>query len=342
MIVHQMGLDRTGAVPTWSALGPSDPDLSPRLEYPPLPWRHAQVVKGTVCKTVIRRFESAWRLHFFFGDSWILVPKNASSMSRTGEMASRNDLVRPGSEPEPLDSADFLVELPTFSGSLGALFLCVKEKKVDLMGIPLAPICEAYFRHLISLSANGENGPDIEGMAGGMAALAYMLEKKAWGLLPRVEPELEAPEEAMEKPEGWVHEFRPAIEALKLLHDERGQLFFRSPETHRPYELPFDMGDVTVNDLASAFERLMARAVPAEPERFDAPRRSISDQMVVVMRELRDEFLPLDELVVGEFTRSEAVWWFLALLELIRLGQARLMLGDGTVVFAKGGAGAAD
>ena len=25
--------------------------------------RHTQVAKGTVCKTVIRRFESAWRLH---------------------------------------------------------------------------------------------------------------------------------------------------------------------------------------------------------------------------------------------------------------------------------------
>lgn len=252
-------------------------------------------------------------------------------------MSKQNDLVRPGSEPELQETPDFLIELPTFSGSLGALFLCVKEKKIDLMGIPLAPICEAYFRHLISLAGAEKGGPDIEGMAGGMAALAYMLEKKAWGLLPRAEPEPEAPDEAVEKPEGWVHEFRPAIEALRLLHDERGQLFFRSPETQRPYELPFEMGDVTVNDLAAAFEKLMARAVPAEPERLDAPRRSITDQMIVVMRALKEEFLPLDELVTGEFTRSEAVWWFLALLELIRLGQAKLRLGEGTVVFAKGG-----
>jgi hypothetical protein len=36
---------------------------------------------------------------------------------------------------------------------------------------------------------------------------------------------------------------------------------------------------------------------------------------------------------VGDFTRSEVVWWFLALLELIRLGQARVDLKDGDVRF---------
>lgn len=253
------------------------------------------------------------------------------------EMSTQNDLARTTTEEEGQSSSDFLIELPTFSGSLGALFLCVKERKIDLMGIPLAPICEAYFRHLIELAGEADGGPDIEGMAGGMAALAYMLEKKAWGLLPRAEPEPEAPDDTMERGEAWVHEFRPAIEALNLLHDGRSQLFFRSPESQRPYELPFELGDVTVHDLAAAFEKLIARAVPAKPERLDAPRRSISDQMIVVMRALTPEFMGLEELIVGEFTRSEAVWWFLALLELIRLGQAKLKMSEaGDVVFAKG------
>lgn len=254
-----------------------------------------------------------------------------------GDMSSQNDLARQTQEEEGQAGSDFLIELPTFSGSLGALFLCVKEKKIDLMGIPLAPICEAYFRHLIELAGGAKGGPDIEGMAGGMAALAYMLEKKAWGLLPRAEPEPEAPEDSVERGEAWIHEFRPAIEALNILHDERGQLFFRSQESHRPYELPFELGDVTVNDLAAAFEKLMARAVPAKPERLDAPRRSISDQMIVVMRALKPEFQSLQDLIVGEFTRSEAVWWFLALLELIRLGQAKIRMSEeGEVVFGKG------
>lgn len=281
--------------------------------------RHAQVVKGTVCKTVMRRFESAWRLHSF-------LPRVArpSAMSRKHDLAKADPTGPLGFSDPP----DLLIEIEGFKGSLGALFMCVKDQKIDLLGVPLAPICEAYFSYILQAG-----GQDIESSATAMAALAYLLERKAWLLVPR--PEEEAPEEPEDlvRPEPWIHEFRPAIEALKALRDERTQVFFRAADTVHPYELPFDAGDVTVQDLALALKRLLAKANPEPPQSLNKPRRSLSDQMVEVMKALSEAPLRLDELIPGPFTRSEAVWWFLALLELIRLGQAGLKLDEQDVVF---------
>ena len=224
---------------------------------------------------------------------------------------------------------DILIECEAFQGSLGMLFHCVREHKIDLLGIPLAPICEAYFQYILKNAHQ-----DIESSATAMTALAYLLERKAWALLPK--PEVEEPEvdDLMDEIEPYVHEFAPAIEVLKTLHDERGKVFFRQSEGEQ-YELPFELGEATVIDLARVLERLLAKAKPDTVEPIGKPRRSLSDQMIIVLKALPADFSPLDEVVVGEFTRSEVVWWFLALLELIRLGQARVRMEEGEPYFAR-------
>jgi chromatin segregation and condensation protein Rec8/ScpA/Scc1 (kleisin family) len=131
----------------------------------------------------------------------------------------------------------------------------------------------------------------------------------------------------------YIDEFKPAIEDLRARAEVREHLFFRSPEGAESYELPIEYTQVSVADLSRALERLIARAKPDDFEAPTKPQRSLSEMMIVVMRALPQDPRPLDEIVTGEFTRSEVVWWFLALLELIRLGQARATLKDGDVLF---------
>jgi hypothetical protein len=57
--------------------------------------------------------------------------------------------------------------------------------------------------------------------------------------------------------------------------------------------------------------------------------------MSIVLRALPEKFEPLESIVTGDYTRSEVVWWFLALLELIRLGQARVAVEEGDVRFKR-------
>lgn len=228
---------------------------------------------------------------------------------------------------------EILVECAAFTGSLATLFLTVRDGKVDLLGVPLAPICEAYFHYLLE---NAEQ--DLERASTALAVLAYLLERKSSCLVPSPVEEESEMEDILENQEPWVHEFAPAILALQGLHDDRSQVFFRPNETGgQSYELPLELGDVTLFDLSRALQRLLERANPEPPDAMRKPARSLSEMMVVAMNALRIEFLPLDKIVVGSFTRSEVVWWFLALLELIRLGQARVRLQDSEVEFAQAG-----
>ncbi|MBL8066946.1 MAG: hypothetical protein JNM28_00685 [Armatimonadetes bacterium] len=229
-------------------------------------------------------------------------------------------------EPPPIQ-----IDTAAFQGPLATLFVMVRDHKVDLLGVPLGPVCEAYLRYLLEGAADC-----LESHAVAVSALCWLLERKAWMLLP-VEAAEEEPEshDSFELIEPYVQEFLPAIDSLMGKKGEREHLFFRTGDQSSLYELPFETSAVTTLDLAKALEAVLARAKPDTVERLDKPRRSISEQMVLVLRELRDIPLPLEDLIPGEFTRSEVVWWFLALLELIRLGQASVTMQDCTVRFSR-------
>ena len=66
------------------------------------------------------------------------------------------------------------VECPKFSGSLAMLFACVRDRKVELLDVPLFPICEAYFAYLME-----SDWANLDEAASALAALAYLLERKA-------------------------------------------------------------------------------------------------------------------------------------------------------------------
>jgi segregation and condensation protein A len=222
------------------------------------------------------------------------------------------------------------VSTPTFDGSLAMLFQCVRDHKVQLLDVPLYPICEAYFLYLVNLEDTC-----LDEAAAALAALAYLLERKAWLLLPVEEPEPEMME-PMELPTPTAHEYELAIESLRVWHEERSQIFFRSPDAGpEPYELPLDLNNISSGDLAKALERLLRRARPEDVRPLGKPRKSLSDQMRIVLHALTDEWRSLEDMVADPFTRSEAVYWFLALLELIRLGQAAVRVEGEDVVFSR-------
>lgn len=222
------------------------------------------------------------------------------------------------------------VESPRFSGSLATLFQCVRDRKIDLRDVPLAPVCEAYFEYL-----RANFGADFDGAGAALEALSYLVERKAWLLLPSLEAEPEMEEPAL-LIEPSTHLFEEAIDSLRERRLLRERMHFRVPEPDPdPYLPPAEERPITVGDLARVFERLLAKAVPESFEPPAQPRRSLSDHMRVVLSALTHEPRTLDELVTPPFTRTEAVWWFLALLELIRLDQAVVAWRNDDVVFAR-------
>lgn len=225
---------------------------------------------------------------------------------------------------------DIHIECAAFTGTLGVLFAFVRDKKVDLLDIPLAPICLAYAEYLAASQAT-----ELEGSAVAATVLAYMLERKAHQLLPMAKDE-EEEEPEIEGIEPTAHLYAPAVRALSQRREDRELLFFRSGDpSDLPYEIPLDTDQVTTDDLARALESLLARAQPDPVQPLGRPRRSLSEQMGIVLAALPPTPQTLDKIVVGEFTRSEVVWWFLALLELIRLGQAVVQMQEGLPAFGR-------
>ncbi len=209
--------------------------------------------------------------------------------------------------------------------------MLVKQHKIDLLGVPLSPLCESYLLYLIERA-----GDNLEGAATALAALAYLLERKAYLLLPVFEPD-EEPEAWEDPPDPTIHLYGPAMAHLASLSDERQDVFFRPHSGAAMYELPFEIREVSCTDLAFVLEQLLKRAKPDPVTPLGRPRRSLTEQMVLVMDAITDDWRTLDQIVVGEFTRSEAVWWFLALLELIRLSQVRVQVEEDEIRFAAGG-----
>jgi len=223
------------------------------------------------------------------------------------------------------------VECEAFTGSLAALYEIVRAHKLSLLDVPMRPICEAYLLYLMDLKEQ-----DLDSAAAAMVALCYLIEQKADAIIPQVEPEADwedAPEIDFAEP--YIREFDQAIEALSVFEEAREKIFFRGGEVGDLYELPFQIGAVTSADLSMAFERLLKRAAPEPPEILQKTRRSLATQMELVLGILREEFQSLTELVPQPFTRTEAVWWFLSLLELIKLKKAIVRLGDDDVLFAR-------
>jgi len=222
------------------------------------------------------------------------------------------------------------VQSPKFDGSLATLFSFVRDHKVDLLDVPLFPICEAYFAYLMQSELR-----DLDEAAAALSALAYLLERKAWLLLPVPEPEPEF-EDPLELPDPTSHEYKVAIQALQMWHEERSQLFFRAPEAGPdPYELPYTLANISVGDLARAFERVLRKAQP-ETISVGKPRKSLQEQMKLVLIAISSEWKRLESLITQPYTRSDAVYWFLALLELIRLGQVSARVEGEEVEFSRG------
>ena len=221
------------------------------------------------------------------------------------------------------------IQSPKFEGSLATLFTCVRDHKIDLRDVPLLPICEAYLTYMLA------EVPNLDEAAAALAALSYLLERKAWLLLPVHEEEPE-PEELLELPVSTIYEYGIAIEALRSWHEDRAALFFRaSNQGPNPYELPYELEEVAPDALVLAFKRLLDRSVPNEELPRPRMARSLAEEMRKVLLATCYEWRSLETLAPVTATREDVVYWFLSLLELMRMGQVQARVVDGEAEFCR-------
>jgi len=225
---------------------------------------------------------------------------------------------------------DYKVKLEVFEGPLDLLLYLIKKEEVDIYDVSLERITSQYLAYLEAFKML-----DIDVAGEFVVMAANLIYIKSRSLLPVNQQPPEA-EEDQEDPR-WdlirqlieYKKFKDAAAKLQGREAWRESLFARSPEKPEfPQEDVRMLGDVGIFDLIHAFQRILKRLdkKPEDLREIFEERYTVSDKIEMILGTL----LPGGHVIFTALfeeaaSRTEIVVTFLALLELIRLKQLRVL-----------------
>lgn len=220
---------------------------------------------------------------------------------------------------EDIDSS-LRFKLDQFEGPLDLLYHLIKVAKIDIRDIFISQITEQYLEMMKDIdSLDMEKAADFTLMA------ATLLEIKSKQLLPKPEvleeSDEEDPEEKLYRQLEEYKLFKEASEKMKEIEDV-GK-FYKKPDESAGeyrYELPEKL---SVDALINAFSNLLHR-VSVKAEEI-TERKIVKDRFTVAEKiaQIKDALLlkpkfKFNELFEADYSKSEIINTFLALLELLK------------------------
>jgi segregation and condensation protein A len=211
----------------------------------------------------------------------------------------------------------------------------IKKEEMDVYNIPIARITTQYMEYLDLLKMII---PDVAGEFIVMGATLMYIKSRM--LLPQEQQVTDPESSADEIDPRWdlirqLVEYKKFKEAAEQLQER--ELFQEKVYTRQQVSLGFEvaeegpsLGEASIFDLLNAFNKVLKRAEDAEDLRdIFEDRFTVSDKIDFILRltavEERTQFSRLFE---GMASRTEIVVTFLALLELIRLKQLRVVQNE--------------
>ncbi len=221
-------------------------------------------------------------------------------------------------ESDYLDSYVF----QNYEGPLSLLLQLVLKSELDICDIPVQEITSKYITYLSSTE-----GYHLSGGAEFLRLASYLIQIKSRRLLPL---DKEEEEEDLDDPFAIVQDLLEYYQYKKLgsaLHEiERKQKEFFPRGWIPPMEdsAVKRVGDVgvSIDDLAHAFRDLLARA-PKTEEVHEEPWQLDEKMKTLELSLLKGEKV-FTQLFHEEMTKAELVVTFLALLELLKRGLAKV------------------
>ena len=220
---------------------------------------------------------------------------------------------------EDFDASSFRVKLNTFEGPLDLLLELIKSAKIDICNIFLSQITEQYLEIVSDIS-----NLDVEKASDFIEMAATLLEIKSKKLLPKPEeedPEEEDPEQKLIRQIEEYKIIKEASEKLQLIEDVNK--FYKKPDDQAgefKYILPENLD---IENLIDAFSKLMFKVqmkaeVPKE-KKIEKDRFTVSQKI----GQIKDALLTkkqfkFSELFEADYSKSEIINTFLALLELLK------------------------
>ncbi len=224
-------------------------------------------------------------------------------------------------------------QLKDFDGPLDLLLFLINKEKIDIKDIFVSQITDQYISLVRSASdLNMDEATDFLVMA------ATLLEIKSRAMLPRppaLNPDEIDPEEALIRQLEEYKRFRETADAMKQFEKAAGNLFTKLPEEYPLPPQETELVGLTLEGLTAAFLRIWQRKPAVEEETPEvnhyAPRdirrdeHNVQDCMLTILKSIRRKGrMTFDEAFSAAPTKEEVVTYFLALLELLKLGETHI------------------
>jgi segregation and condensation protein A len=226
-----------------------------------------------------------------------------------------------------MEAKPYTIKIPVFEGPLELLLHLIRKNEIDIYDIPIALITRQYLEYLQMMK---ELNLEVAGEFLVMAATLVQIKSKM--LLPRPQEAQEGGE--AEDPRAELVERLLQYQALKeaaLALKERGQqwapILLRPPEepAQKAQERLYLFDDLSLFDLLGAFKELLKRT-PPEVVSITRESLTVKDRISAILESLEGSSGPVrfEQLFPQGASRAMLVVTFLALLEVLRLGLARV------------------
>ncbi len=213
------------------------------------------------------------------------------------------------------------VILESFEGPLDLLLYLIRKQNIDILDIPIAEVTRQYMGYIELMQ-----DMQLELAADYLVMAAWLAKIKSRMLLPRPpkeEGEEEDPRQALVRRLQEYERLRETCERLEALPRVGREVFPFSvqmpPLGHKPVPPQVDL-----EELLQAMRLLLQRAALREHHHIQRETLSVRERMSLILQRLGQGQAVLFELILAEEGRRGVVVSFLALLELLKLGQIEI------------------
>ena len=223
-------------------------------------------------------------------------------------------------------------QLKDFDGPLDLLLHLIGKAQVDIKDIFVSEITDQYIESV-------RNAPDLDmdDATDFLVMAATLLEIKSRAMLPKppkLEENEEDPEEALIRQLEEYKRFKETAAAMQQFEKAAQDIFTKLPEEYPLPPQETELVGLTLEGLTEAFLRIWARKPAADEEgeqnRY-APRdirrdeHTVQECMLTLLHGIRRKGrMRFDEAFSDAPTKEEVVTLFLAMLELLKLGEMHL------------------
>lgn len=224
-------------------------------------------------------------------------------------------------------------QLKDFDGPLDLLLFLINKEKIDIKDIFVSEITNQY----ISL-VRAAPDLDMDEATDFLVMAATLLEIKSRAMLPRppkVEEGEEDPEAALIRQLEEYKRFRETADAMKQFERAASNLFTKLPEEYPLPPQETELVGLTLEGLTAAFLRIWARKPERDEETPEvnhyAPRdirrdeHNVQECMLMLLKGIRRRGrMRFEDAFSDAPTKEEVVTLFMALLELLKLGETHI------------------